>query len=225
MLTGAIVTYMFTKKGPQSLKDYFWAPTGGTNTDTTPERILQPGHEKDIAEMIEVLENPGFANLIKVEGGKISPFIKFAYETLMGEDYSGLLINPTNDYTSLVGRLVENLISNITPIIFQSQEKGYPKGSHLNWVTALLGIRPAPLAFGDPGAAEYYDVNQRYQQAVKKMYHDRNALRNYETPGAKAAYDRDLKDVQELLNQRIKARQDWNKSKVQTKYLGNVSPY
>jgi hypothetical protein len=52
------------------------------------------------------------------------------------------------------------------------------------------------------------------------MYSDRNALRNYRTSEAKAAYDRDVKDVTELMKQRAKAQAAWGKSKKPSKYVG-----
>jgi hypothetical protein len=115
--------------------------------------------------------------------------------------------------------LGENAWRSIRPIPLQSFTRGHPKGSGLGIATDIAGIRTAPTAYGDPGAAEYYDVNSRYQDALKKMYSDRNAYRNYGSAEAKADLERDKQDVAELRKQLSKARSDWNKTKVH-KYIG-----
>ena len=50
MLLGAILTYAFTGKGPEEIKDYFFPPTGRKTKYGTKERISMPSYTKDLYE-------------------------------------------------------------------------------------------------------------------------------------------------------------------------------
>jgi hypothetical protein len=158
-LLGAIIGYLYTKKKPETLKDYFYPKTGRKNPNGTDERVSLPSYMKDVfAYGIEP---------VQTAANKINPFLGTIIDMLKNEDYYGTQIRNPND--PLIAQLQEEasfVAKQYMPFsvsgFLQSQAAG---DSTQNQALSFLGIQPAPK----------YIVETTMQREISNLYSLRNA--------------------------------------------------
>lgn len=180
MFHGAMLTYMFTGKGPTSLLDYFFPPTGMTLRNGTKERISQPGYDKDV---MEWMLHP-MSTLV----GKAHPTLPMLQELYQNRDWSGAsIVTPIaiqqmqripgeeiawNVFTDMmkyfgekflpigqIGDLARAGISKVTGAKF-ARRRQEVAGEESDAVKALklIGLSPAPIKLTDPERAEMLET-------------------------------------------------------------------
>jgi len=226
-MIGGAITYMLGGRVPTSLKDYFWPMTGGSNPDGSEERIMLPGHEKDIAELIDIYTAPPqdkLKTIGRVLSGKMNPFLPLAYQALTGEDYKGNPLDPTDDTTTTLQRIGEHWAQGITPIPFQHQLHG--DQSRLGKLTDIAGIRPAPTRYAHPEAFEFGKLGHAVAQQRSKVAADRHLLVDYPNDTTvQSQLDRDQQDLQTLIEKRQDAKDAYEETLPGgKKYHGTLNP-
>jgi len=176
MYQGAILTYLMTGKGPTTMIDYFFPPTGNTLRNGVKERMSLPGYDKDV---MEWMMHPA-STLV----GKAHPTIAIPFELYQNRDWSGATIYSPPDiqrmkrvpeseiawnvfadmmhYTSekfmpigKIGDLAREAITATTGTRFQRRRQPVV-GEEGGLVQALklLGMSPAPIKLTDPEVAQ-----------------------------------------------------------------------
>jgi hypothetical protein len=160
-LYGALLCYLYTGKGPQSITDYFFPPTGKMNDKGFPERVTVPSYVKDVLEYnrdpyqtVVNKANPvwgamlGLYNNRDFYGGEIV-------------DKDGDAINQTVDYLKYFGEQA-------VPFSIRSAEK-MSRSQGSTWGSVLGsfgGLQAAPGFITQPELYEAYEL--RKQKIAKR---------------------------------------------------------
>ena len=138
-LWGAIIYYLYNKKAPQTLLDYYYIPTGKIKPDGSEERIALPSYMKDL-----------FA--YKIEGlmtitNKINPEVSAIIDMLQNKDYYGTEIRNPNDTTvQQIGELFDYQATQFVPFTISNLINRQKAGDN-SWnayLQSFSGITPAP---------------------------------------------------------------------------------
>lgn len=166
MLMNSAYQYLKTGEAPQDMQDMILPRTGGKTPQGKPERVMLPGHGR---EMIQAMTpEPGeapYSGLVSEAGNKIAAFPKHIYEALANEDNLGL---PLGGPLDRIGHVAEGFVP------FSIGDSNAPKKhSNLGFVERrVAGMRPAGMRFTDPERAankhRKYDVKPK-EKAKKKM--------------------------------------------------------
>lgn len=216
-MIGGVTTFMLTGTPPSSLKDLFYPRTGGKNPDGSEERILLPGHLKEIAEWERVLADiPHHAGreAAKVISGKINPFWPLAEQVISAKDYRGKDIAPTGSTGELIRAEISLIMSHLTPIVASSLQQSHGDKSKLNPVTDVLGIRSAP-SYTSGEKSEFLEKSRAFAELKRKMLGELIQLR--QNPSDTNLAQQIKKDKQDL---EILSRQ---RSAAQSSYKGTLS--
>ena len=152
-VANAVLQYLKTGSGPQSVADLYAYKTGGRNPDGSPERAMLPGYMRDV---LGYLHDP----LGEIEG-KASTGAHLIYELLTNRDFRNLPIGDPNagfwsaqqrtKIPSFILAYLQHIADAYVPISMKTRMKA---GSHLNLPERLLGIRPAPFYIREPQQLE-----------------------------------------------------------------------
>lgn len=155
-IAGTIATYLFTGHGPQQLIDYFYPPTGKTDTNGNKERLALPFYSKDVAGFIV---NPG-----QTLANKAAPGLSEALAIGNNKDYKGDYIRNPNDSLPAQGfQLAKYLATANLPFSLQGRNTRVDKGLAAT-LESIGGINPAPgyitkSPFSEDLSATYHRLN------------------------------------------------------------------
>lgn len=153
-LNGALVNYMFTGKGPETLYDYFFPRTGrmipGTNT---PERVSIPSYMKD---WFSVMSDPGKTIL-----NKLHPLWELGQEFYNNRYYYGGIIRDPKHGNPVVQSL-EWMGRSIMPFSWRGIEREWKEGTRdpVPFIMSMFGFVPAATTITDPSKSERYQEMQ-----------------------------------------------------------------
>lgn len=151
---GAIMTYLATGQGPQSMLDYFYPPTGGSDENGVQERRSIPGYMKDV---IAFSKDPQQTVL-----NKMSPLLATANEVRQGKDYYGRMIyNPLRDQ-SMTRAYLDYLLNQAAPFTLRALQKQQEEGlSPMDQALAAWGFQPAPKSITQPERSEMFRLREQ----------------------------------------------------------------
>ncbi len=151
-ILGALMTYLYTGKGPQQALDYFYPPTGRLLPDGSMERYSIPGYYKDVA---SISQHP-----VQTVLNKLNPALSLIQQAYQNRDYYGHIIyyapkdNMVQAYGSwLLGQAEPFSVRNI----FRTQESG---GDMLDAALSFFGIQPAPSYISNPARQESFQAKR-----------------------------------------------------------------
>lgn len=154
---GAVLTYLFTGKGPDDLKDYFYIKTGNLDENGDPERVNLPSYMKDIMPLVLAR---GFKRKLKagltMASHKLHPLMSSIFQMLQNRDYYGTEIRNEDDpLVQQAKDIAEYIGKNFLPFgirgVQQERERG---SSRAKQVLPLIGITPAPRRLNQTAAQE-----------------------------------------------------------------------
>lgn len=162
---GAITQYLYTGKGPEEGKDYFFPRTGNLDERGNPERVNLPTYIKDVYHYRDV----GGPHTRKTLISKLHPALSLIGDMLQNEDYFGVeianeddsFLDRTKDRTKFLGK-------SVLPFGIQNFQKERERGSSIgkSLVPILTGITPAPSDINQtPAEEELYEYNQKTRPA------------------------------------------------------------
>ncbi len=138
---GALYTYLHTGKGPESLTDYFYPRTGGTDPNGNPERVVLPSYMKDVRSY----SNNPFQTVLN----KTSPVLSIPASLMAphgGQDYYGNMIrNPDDPVATQLEQVGSYLLKSLAPFSFTNSSQRTSQGL-LSRAETAIGITPAPAA-------------------------------------------------------------------------------
>ena len=138
MTVGAMMTYMFTGKGPTDKLDYFYPPTGKTDKNGNKERVSLPSYTKD---MFSLANNPGQTVI-----NKAAPGLNIGASIATNKDFKGDMIRNTTGQDSLAtqaGQIGNYLKTNAQPFSISSANNRVDKGLGAK-VESAFGLPVAP---------------------------------------------------------------------------------
>src|SRR5215469_203161 len=148
-LFGAVLTYLYTGKGPTELMDYFFPPTGKLTKTGAKERVSIPDYVKDV---IAFNEAP-----LQTASNKVHPELAAALQLMVynRDYYGGVILDPDHPEQWLYDAYVFAR-RNVAPFSLQSYFKltqsGTPgQGAALS---SFLGYQAAPGYIVDPNSAQ-----------------------------------------------------------------------
>jgi hypothetical protein len=156
-LFGAVLTYLFTGKGPEKLEDYFYVKTGNLDENGDPERVLLPSYMKDIMPLVLARGVKRKATtLLTMASHKLHPMLNLISQMLQNRDYFGTEIRNEDD--PIVQQLKDTLsfaAKTATPFgiagVAKEKERGATKARQY---LPLIGITPAPRAINQTPAQQ-----------------------------------------------------------------------
>jgi hypothetical protein len=151
---GAILTYLFTGKGPQSPMDYFYPPTGGNDNQGQPERLAIPGYTKDV---IAFSKAP-----LQTALNKTAPLPEAAQELVKNRDYYGdIIYDPMRDQGMMQAYGDYLLMGQLSPFAFRAINRMQHENTSLGGqAMGFFGFQPAPSSITNPARQERYEQRQ-----------------------------------------------------------------
>lgn len=165
---GGLYQFMKTGQQPTDVRDVVAPKTGGKNPDGTDERVILPGHSKDV---IGFWNNGLFGEL----GNKINPAWPLAKQMASplwqsgGQDWRGdpffdpkkspLDVPPKGTPGWLIGYL-NAVLDAYAPITAQTFAKTNGPASHISTAERLMSVRQAPFAVTNPGGFAAFKARQ-----------------------------------------------------------------
>lgn len=138
-LLGALTTYLYTGKGPQSLKDYFYPPTGRLDADGNPERVRLPTYMRDAASY--------FAHPVRTVQNKANPLLSAIGDMLENEDFYGNEVrNPDDPFLTQLRQVADFAGQQFVPFTIRNAEQQIARsgGSALpDLLLNAIGVTPA----------------------------------------------------------------------------------
>lgn len=138
MTAGAVTQYLFTGKGPEEIKDFFYPKTGRKNKEGNDERVQLPTYLKDV---VAWGKHP-----LTTLSHKLHPMIGSIAEMLLNEDFYGDKIrNPDDKLVKQVAQFGEYLLQQYTSLSLRnaSDEKKRGQGT-AEKAAGFVGVTAAP---------------------------------------------------------------------------------
>lgn len=157
---GAIANYLMTGQGPQSLKDYYFPRTGGTDEKGDPNRVSLPSYMKDL---YHYSKDP-----VQTVRNKLHPILGLMGEMLANEDFYGTEIRNQDDpiYQQILD-LGKHAAKGFEPLGFRNIERQLEVGEPLGKAAAsFVGITPAPKGVNQTAAEQMANEFVREQIPV-----------------------------------------------------------
>lgn len=135
---GALTTMLMTGKPPQTLKDYFYPPTGDTDPDGNPIRIQLPSYMKDV---VAYGTHP-----VRTLQHKVNPLLGMVTDMLQNEDFYGdKIVNPDDPAWQQFQQLATYGIEQATPFAIRNyQQQKQQGGTSAKDALSFIGLTPAP---------------------------------------------------------------------------------
>jgi hypothetical protein len=161
---------------PKDATDVAFPRSGGTTKAGNPERIIQPGYEKDIAEWANIAGGPEHMgqNFGKMMYNKLAPFPKSALDMfLFNKNFANkAIVNPNDPFAKRLKDYWEYFERHaLTPIAVQSATSDPNPDSKISATEHVLGNRHAPQQWQDPKeyAARIKKQNESDARAAQKF--------------------------------------------------------
>ena len=193
-MTGALMTYAFTGKPPETMADYFFPKTGEVNPNGSEERLQLPSYFKDA---MGVAHHP-----FKTIGAKLASPIHILTDLIENKDYWGAQIRDPHDWIGQRGVDVLKYMAKTTaPFALQSYEQG-AKGGPGRFAMSLLGVRPVPRETANTPAQNVID---EYNQLMRASTTTKESAETKKLKGdlIKMARDQDETGFQEAASQAV----------------------
>jgi hypothetical protein len=159
---GAILTYLFTGKGPQGMVDYFYPPTGRSTPEGTKERLAMPTYVKDV---VGYNNSPGGTLM-----NKLHPLWSTMLELYNNKDYYGGAIVSDLDKTYGGLQFGKYLVYSATPFSFRGVQRQAKE--HADWFPYLMsffGFVPAPVVITNPKKIERFEQMQELKDYRRRL--------------------------------------------------------
>lgn len=141
---GAMIQYLYTGKGPEEAKDFFFPKTGQTNPDGTAERKSLPVYMKDVYGLFNRADEGPMRiarNLWGMTKSKLHPAVIAATEMMNNEDFHGAAIDNPND--PILTRTKDDL-AHFLKAFEPFSIRGFHEQGAAGGVQQFLGITKAP---------------------------------------------------------------------------------
>lgn len=137
-LLGAVIQYLYTGKGPDELKDYFYPEMGRKNPDGSIERVQLPSYMKDI---FAYTRDP--YHTIK---HKLHPLLSMTADMLENKDFYGDEIrNPNDPAVKQLEQLAIHAAEQFVPFGIRNAQEEMQRGQPASVIAPnFIGITPAP---------------------------------------------------------------------------------
>ena len=150
---GSMLGYLYTGKGPETLKDAFYPKTGKLRPDGTEDRVSLPTYMKDVFAYGEDVKN--FAEYgsdpTQTIKNKAHPLISTVSQMFSNQDFfGGAIRNPSAPATQQIMDEAHYLIQQIMPFSLRNyQQQAKTKGEEptvMGYLTSpsMIGVTPAP---------------------------------------------------------------------------------
>lgn len=163
---GAVLTYLYTGHGPETITDYFYPLTGGTTPEGYPERISIPSYIKDVVQY----------NRAPVQTGlnKLNPIWAVLAQLHANQDfYGGLIQNPDDPLIVQYQETGEYLAQQFEPFSFRGAQRLSSEGATLpEEVGSFFGFQPAPGFIVNPEKQESWERRQNQKALKRKQKED-----------------------------------------------------
>lgn len=176
-LSNIAVQLLHGQGPPKDLTDVAFPRSGGTTKAGNPERIIQPGYEKDVAEAANVVGGPDPSGqaFTKMMYNKLAPFPKTLIdEFIYNQNFAGKQIaNPNDPFVKRLGEYMEYFVKHaLNPIAVQSATADNNPKSKIGTVEHILGNRHAPQQWQDPQqyAARIQKQNEKAAKDAAKFH-------------------------------------------------------
>lgn len=161
---GAILTFLATGQGPQSLMDYFYPPVGEPDENGRVERRSIPGYMKDVVAV--------WHDWKQTLLNKMAPLPETAHEIWNNRDYYGGIIYDQERDNSRAEAYGDFLLNQAAPFTLRSYNRLEDKGaSALDQALSFWGFQPAPASITQPERGERFhqrEDTKAYKQRMKE---------------------------------------------------------
>jgi hypothetical protein len=188
-ILGAITQYLFTGKGPDEIKDYFFPKTGKLDKNGDPERMSLPSYMKDL---YHYYTKPG-QTLIN----KLNPAIHLVAEMLQNKDFYGVKIRNEDDPMITQAKdLLAHGVKGFEPFASRNirREMELTKEPGIREVTPFFGVTPAPGGINKTKAEELADeiaIGRMPRGARTKESFEKSKVRSELLRGLRVSGDRE----------------------------------
>lgn len=161
-LQGAMLTYLYTGRGPNSLLDYFYPPNGRLRAGGAAERVSIPSYVKDV---FSYNEAPGQTLM-----NKLHPLWEMGTEYFWTnrDYYGGIIRDPEKGDPGI--QTLEWLARSATPFSIRGVEAQAKEGADLfPIIMNEFGFVPAPMSIVDPKRQERFKKSQD-ARARRRLY-------------------------------------------------------
>ncbi len=147
-MIGAMVTYLYTGKGPQDMYDYFFPRTGGLNQHGNPERVIIPSYMKDVF----AYNREPARTLVS----KLHPSLETIVEIYSNRDfYGGAIIPPDADLATHMAWMLDYLAGQMLPFSVRSAKRLAREGAGIEkQIGSFFGLQAAPSWVTEPWRGE-----------------------------------------------------------------------
>lgn len=161
-LQGAMLTYLYTGRGPNGLLDYFYPPNGRLRAGGAIERVSIPSYVKDV---FSYNEAPGQTLM-----NKLHPLWEMGTEYFWTnrDYYGGIIRDPEKGDPGI--QTLEWLARSATPFSIRGVEAQAKEGADLfPIIMNEFGFVPAPMSIVDPKRQERFKKSQD-ARARRRLY-------------------------------------------------------
>lgn len=161
-MLGAVTQYLYTGKGPEEVKDYFFPRTGNLDERGNPERVNLPSYIKDLYHYRDAYKLGPQTR--KTLASKLHPAVAIISNIINNEDYFGTEVHHWDDsWAKQAGQVGKFAAKSALPFGIQNFMKEKERGASTPkaLVPLLTGITPAPSDINStPAEEELYWYNQ-----------------------------------------------------------------
>lgn len=153
MYLSGVYQYLKTGGGPTSLTDLLAPRTGGTvpgdrHRQEVPERLLVPGHMKDVFELYQVAT--GDRSVLDIAANKLNPTLKLLGDIVTGKDWKGdPIADPQAATSDKIKQYLGFMAEGVEPIFMGAMERS-KVGTNISPFEQIMGVRTAPDFLQDP---------------------------------------------------------------------------
>jgi hypothetical protein len=167
MVLGAALTYLFTGKGPEEIKDYFFPWTGRKTKYGTKERISMPSYTKDL---YEYATQP-MTTIIN----KANPIFGIAHSIYANEDFFGNAVrNPDHSWERQTWESILYGARQVQPFSLQGTKQFVGAGEmdatgKVLSTMPYVGFGPAPARVTSPEQMERYQLRETEKSYIRGL--------------------------------------------------------
>jgi hypothetical protein len=159
---GAVLTYISTGRGPQSLMDYFYPPTGDTDDNGVQQRRSIPGYMKDV---IAFTKDPQQTVL-----NKTAPLLEAGNQIRQNRDYYGASIYDPKFDRGPFQAYGDWVLNQAAPFSVRGIGKLHEQGaSSLDQALGFFGFQPAPKSITEPERGAAFEQREDIKAYKKRL--------------------------------------------------------
>jgi hypothetical protein len=156
---GAMLTYLFTGRGPNTTYDYFFPPTNTLTPHGNPERVILPSYMKDVF----AYNREPARTLVS----KLHPALETIMEIYSNRDYyGGAIVPPDQDLATHMSWMLEYLAGQVMPFSVRSANRLRKEGADIRkQIASFAGLQAAPAWVTEPERGEAW----QYRADIRAM--------------------------------------------------------